>query len=55
MTTGDDFVNPTEDLMDSEEEIEEQVDEHAAPDETDAGPLEHQVGAEDLTDPREEE
>lgn len=51
--TSPDFVKKTEDLAQNEKEIEEEV-EHDL-DETDAGPLEHHVGAEDTTDPVEED
>jgi hypothetical protein len=47
------FSHKTRHITENLEEVEEE--EERAPDETDAGPLEHHVGAEDLADPREEE
>lgn len=50
--TSPDFSHKTRHITENLEEVEEELEK--APDETDAGPLEHQVGAEDLADPREE-
>lgn len=51
--TSPDFSHKTRHITENLEEVEEETE--RAAEETDAGPLEHHVGAEDLTDPREEE